>query len=498
MTQGAWTEFSLHRIGHADTSDCKTCQQTPGTRQHRYYQCPAEPLKQVRQRMGDSTWEHVAATTTGQTMLWTRGLVRDPSVDWAFHPIDDSSQWQLADNEDTIFTGSVCIDGSRLGSTKAPLAGWAAVQLPESGDQGKDMIAAKTAWGPTPLQLPVHARSIKRSEMYSFLFVLRHGLLPLTIWTDHKAIVDGLWKGRRWTTKASRAHADLWKQIWWQLEDMGVQEGSAELQQMVRHVKAHRTLKVIDTLGADDQRVAYGNRLVDIAAKSGAEMAPGFGRDQALRQLSAKIKWALKAIAWWHVQPEFQETGWPDVTPRKQWEGLLATAPLHPRRRCSRWARSAHGRARLRRGACKPQAPTDARQRGGVVVWHEHIVMVAGDSLIFCLRCGKWAHRMMRHLRTARCVGHPTPVYAGRLRHLCGGRHPLPPHAFVGDARPLQLETWPRWSRQADADRAEASVMKAAAVAPLVGVEEGLAALEEISSDEELEVAAELELVVLD
>ena len=56
------------------------------------------------------------------------------------------------------------------------------------------------------------------------------------------------------------------------------------------------------------------------------------GMDQAVKLLNAQVKWALRNITWWHVQQEFQE-GWPDITPWRQWEGAMATAPLHERRR---------------------------------------------------------------------------------------------------------------------------------------------------------------------
>ena len=115
-------------------------------------------------------------------------------------------------------------------------------------------------------------------------------------------------------------------------------------------------------------------------------------------------------------------------------------------------------------------------------MWNDHILMMAGDLLIWCLRCGKWAHRLVRHLRSQWCSGQPTRYTVPRYRALCQGRHPLPPHGYIGEVKPLALEDWPRWCTGADKEKA--LVMQARAVAPLVE-EEGLAVLEIDSSDTE-------------
>ena len=143
VVQGAWTEQHLHDIGRADTPECKACEAHSGTRQHRYYQCAAEQLQAVRWRQPNPTWAHVAEQSQ-RKLLWTRGLVRDPSVDWEFQEVgDDATQWYVPAGEDSTFTGSVCIDGSRLGIIKAARSGWAAVQLKDS-DQVPEAEATKT------------------------------------------------------------------------------------------------------------------------------------------------------------------------------------------------------------------------------------------------------------------------------------------------------------------------------------------------------------------
>ena len=109
-----------------------------------------------------------------------------------------------------------------------------------------EVSAAKSVWGPTPLCLPIDSKSIKRSEMYAFWYVLQHSMEPFCIWTDHKEIVKGLAKGKAWCTSSRRHHADLLQGMWWKLEDHGIAEPK-DLADVVKHVKAHRSLKTINT-----------------------------------------------------------------------------------------------------------------------------------------------------------------------------------------------------------------------------------------------------------
>ena len=206
-----------------------------------------------------------------------------------------------------------------------------------------------------------------------------------------------------------------------------------------------------------------------------------------MTKLIAEVKWAIRHIAWWHSTADFPE-GWPDVTPWKQWEGSLAYAPLAAPRwlperaphqleeegstmvcsSCGRWARTAQGKAKLARGRCLPLAPFDAKKKGNLVLWHDHVLMLTGNTFLWCLRCGRWADKLTRHLRTETCKGEPTPKTEMRYKSLCQGRHPKPPHHEVGQVRPLQLEAWPHWCRRADAQ--QAVEMPARSVAPLLPV----------------------------
>ena len=176
----------------------------PGTRH-----CPPQVLS-VRARSSSAesmqgSRPHLAAggqKQHSQSPLMDERVGPRPSVDWQFYPTMDAQvNWKLAEPGEPHFTGEVCIDGSRLGNSMAPQAGWAAIQLKQqkAGQEDEDEVEVeKEAWGPTPLQLPIDASSIKRSEMHAFWFILSQALLPLVIWTDHKEIVQGLQRGRLW------------------------------------------------------------------------------------------------------------------------------------------------------------------------------------------------------------------------------------------------------------------------------------------------------------
>ena len=163
---------------------------------------------------------------------------------------------------------------------------------------------------------------------------------------------------------------------------------------------------------------------------------------------------------------------------------------------CGRWARTAQGKAKLDRGRCLPMAPYDAKKKGSLVLWHDHVLMLTGNTFLWCLRCGRWADKLTRHLRTETCKGEPTPKTEKRYSCLCQGRHPKPPHHEVGQVRPLQLEAWPQWCRKADAE--QAVLLPGRSVAPLLP-EAGLEVVENEDDDgiEVLAVSSILELVVV-
>ena len=75
---------------------------------------------------------------------------------------------------------------------------------------------------------------------------------------------------------------------------------------------------------------------------------------------------------------------------------------------------------------------------------------------------------------------------------MCLGRHPLPPHQFLGEAIPLRLAVWPHWCRREEV--ALAVEMPAFQVAPLLE-ERAQVIIEVLSDDSDVEALAETVLL---
>ena len=68
----------------------------------------------------------------------------------------------------------------------------------------------------------------------------------------------------------------------------------------------------MQTLEAEAFRVAKGNDVADTLAKAAAELDAGFGREAALSEVAARVKWAVNYISWWHAST----SEWPEVVPK--------------------------------------------------------------------------------------------------------------------------------------------------------------------------------------
>ena len=91
-------------------------------------------------------------------------------------------------------------------------------------------------------------------------------------------IVHGIAKGRLWCCGARRPHADVWRQIWTKLDDLGFPADVVSF----KHVKAHRTALAKASLTPADRFHAKGNEAADAWAKTGANGDAGWGRKQVM------------------------------------------------------------------------------------------------------------------------------------------------------------------------------------------------------------------------
>ncbi|CAK0864165.1 unnamed protein product, partial [Prorocentrum cordatum] len=286
LISGSWTMGKLCKRNIAPTGICLACGEGAGTPRRRYFVCPE--LRAVRNK-GQADWQR-AVEQQVHSLLWARGLVRDPSVDWQFRTVTEE-QYHFVVNEgpEAHLTGDIVCDGSKMGGSKWAQAGWAAMAI---NGEGAPTIQL---WGPLPCQCSVQT-TVKRAEMWAFLKVLEVVMPPCRIYTDHQGIVDGLARGANWCLSWKRPRADLWRRIWHMVADIGLGRGC------VGHVEARRSKAAINRLEEGQQAIARGNAAVDLLAKCGAEDDCGCGRQEVLDRLGEKAKWAIQSVGWWHQQ----------------------------------------------------------------------------------------------------------------------------------------------------------------------------------------------------
>ena len=453
VTSGAVTQQKMFDWKRVDGPTCQSCGQSAGTDVHRYHVCPA--TKEWRQKVMDRKWQHVAAEACLQAQganetctLWTRGLVRDPSADWTFVPIEDRHEEWSKELECRVFSGDVFGDGSKKGSHEWSQCGWAAIQSSEQGD----LFAC---WGPLPVDLPVQRR-IKRAELWALLKVLRNCLPPLTFYTDHFGIVQGLQKGKQWCCHASRPHADIWREIWFRLADIGCLEDESLIQ--VRKVKAHTSKASQQCMTPQELFLVQGNERADAKAKAGADLDANFGRAQALEEYADKVTWSLGAIAAMHMA--CGEEGWKDaeqvrlVRPVRESKPAtlrLEVGPMNPHifhkqvssqgwscEKCGCTVRTEGGLEKIKRTECSGSiiaglqpatAAEEARPNG-------HILKRTGP-VVFCDKCGRYAHKHLRSLKAA-CPGFQTALSTQLIR-MRTGKHPVSKE-YLGPVRSIARE----------------------------------------------------------
>ena len=89
---------------------------------------------------------------------------------------------------------------------------------------------------------------------------------PLTVWVDNKGVVDGWGRGRTWCCAAARPAADLWRRLWFLVEDIGSDNIA------IRKCKGHATQADVDA-GRSTAFLRTGNGHADHFAGRGVQAA---------------------------------------------------------------------------------------------------------------------------------------------------------------------------------------------------------------------------------
>ena len=141
---------------------------------------------------------------------------------------------------------------------------------------------------------------------------LAHALPPLVLHVDRQSVLDGVAAGERWCTASRRPNADLWRQVWARLRDIGLGPNGVQL----RKVKVHRSAAVMESLECEQRRIAQANKAADERAGRGAECGTNVMLryvDEACNAAAEKIHYVLNIQAEITTRVLDEHSRWPDV-----------------------------------------------------------------------------------------------------------------------------------------------------------------------------------------
>ncbi len=277
---GWWTQSRLHASGVAPTARCR-CGAAVGTLWHKLGMCRLS--EQVRGRAVPD-----AVLRLGRKAVWdplfSRGVPARPKTP---KPPKVRSWWtRCTDGAEQLATGIVFTDGASQGwFWRGSRAAWAAVSATREG---------VVLWKLQGVMGEPHP-TILRAELTALRETLRMAAAPLIIYVDNKQVVDGFARGRDYCTASTTDAADIWREVWCLVEDIGP---GVE----VRKVKAHTTWWDV-VAGRIDPFLRWGNDLADKAAKEALRAAvaeaPHYSYNAQLARAFLWAGWVAEYAANW-------------------------------------------------------------------------------------------------------------------------------------------------------------------------------------------------------
>jgi len=275
--------------------------------------------------------------------------------------------------------------------------------------------------------------------------MLPFALPPFTLWTDSAGLVDGWHRGKVRCTSSSRPAADLWREIWRRLDDMGP-EGIK-----VMKVKGHATDADVERGVSTPWQMACNDH-ADHFAKWGVTIAEAQCPSQAQRDSFKEAKrwyaWLAELVGHWpaDVQPrgepsEPRSTSMPrvgsgsnsaeaagrDISRLPLYVGLLhRLAEVEGSLHCEKCGKGVpmSGSWQKATDFAKSKCLGTAKQRmedaGGPDALG-HIVYQNG-AVVWCRLCGQWGTTRPKKLLKA-CAR--TCHQQSQLNRLKRGHHPL-------------------------------------------------------------------------
>ena len=368
---------------------CKACNNAEGTLYHRCCGCAASSELMLSSTRHREILDIAQAALHCEEPLFQHGV---PCLKAPINPPNFVARWCGGIVVDDFqFTGDVYTDGAVSGGGRAGTerSGWSAVMINEHG------LVVGGIYGTCPNFFP----SSLRAELWGVIQALRHALLPLTLWVDNSGVVDGFAKGREWCCHSGRQAADLWRLLWWKVDDLGYGGIS------ILKTKGHATYADIQE-GNASWLGKIGNDHADHFAKMGAQLAEELSSTQgdrlAFRQAKAWYAWLATLVS-----------HWPSDTTKRGVKRKRSP-------QCRRRAASSRRNASPTPGVAAASVPTDVGRRFG----NGHQVFQSGQ-LFWCHVCGAYAELRFKSLKTT-CQGKAGKgPRAGQLSRLLKGQHPL-------------------------------------------------------------------------
>ena len=372
--EGGWlTQRKLWTDGRAATDRC-SCGKESGTLWHKLAVCAQSEGHRETAGRPRNLKELIKQ---GKALVWdplfSRGVPARPKCP----PPPKAQRWWKAEVPDAveIATGDVYTDGSALGlHWRATRAGWASVAVSEDG---------RVLWTAGGVCDEPHA-SILRAELRAVLETLKIAVVPICIHVDNATVVKGFEEGKEWCTSSGREGADLWRDIWECMKDVGVGV-------KVVKVAAHTTWW--DVLwGKISARNRGGNDLADKEAKRALKEAlrssPTAGYNASWARAIGWAKWIAWYAAGWVVDTVQDEAGEGRVAGGREetqrttmGHELWEMGDLWVCRRCGRQSEQRDARRALKSSPCGGCAGgrAIAHATGNRnYVWNRHALSTAG------------------------------------------------------------------------------------------------------------------------
>ena len=320
-------------------------------------------------------------------------------------------------------------------------------------------------YGPCPDVNP----SSLRAELWAVIQILTLAVPPLTVWVDNKTVVDGWAKGPEWCCRSARPAADLWREFWRRIDDIGA-EGLH-----FKKCKGHASEGDVQA-GRSTPFLRRGNDNADHFAGRGVDIAlhqvPNHQAIESYKEALSWYRWLAVLVEHWpnDVQqrpklcPLDSSQGPREArkTPRARGVsslpgGEMVPFALHPERphslqlalgrlacqHCTRYISQGCPQSLqnlFARSECLGSIASRVRQAAGVDSDNQqggrqfgsaHVLLQTG-ALVWCRRCGLYAEQRMKGLLLP-CRG-LEGAHHYQLKMLMQGCHPKTSERLGGEA----------------------------------------------------------------